>query len=165
MKVEVELHGLAGVLKTLESLPAEVVAKRGGPVRAALRKGALVIQKAELANLDRVLSNTNDEGKLESTGLLKKNVVVSRGKAPSGGKGERALVRVRRKPYTRKGKTVTTIKTGALLEHGSERQPAEPWVRPAFNAKAPEAISTIESELIGSIDKIVKRLASTNKSR
>ena len=40
MKVDVKLTGVAGVLKTLSSLPAEVVSKRGGPVKAALAKGA-----------------------------------------------------------------------------------------------------------------------------
>ena len=38
MKVEFKLQGVDGVLATLQSLPAEVVSKRGGPVKAALRK-------------------------------------------------------------------------------------------------------------------------------
>ena len=75
MKVEVKVSGLDGVLDTLKSLPAEVVSKRGGPVRAALRKGAVVIQKQEKANLQAVTVNADDPDKAASTGLLLKNVV------------------------------------------------------------------------------------------
>mgnify|MGYP000414463326 FL=1 len=166
MKVEVKVSGLDGVLDTLKSLPAEVVSKRGGPVRAALRKGAVVIQKQEKANLQAVTVNADDPDKAASTGLLLKNVVVTRGKAPSSGKGERYLVRVKRRVYARIGsKPVTTLKTAQLLEYGSSQQPAEPWIRPAFQAKAEEAIKTVESELLRSIDRIVKKLAAKNKGR
>ncbi len=166
MKVELRLDGLKGVLSTLESLPREVVSRRGGPVLASLKKGAKVIQKQELANLQAIVNNATASGKKESTGLLQKNIVVSRGKAPTGGNGERVLVRVKRKTYARKGgKPVTTIKTASLLETGSSQQPAEPWARPAFNAKAAEAITTVERDLVDRIDKIVKKLAAQNKGK
>lgn len=166
MKVEVKLHGVDGVLDTLKSLPPEVVSKRGGPVRAALRKGALVILKQEKANLQAVTAAAADEGMRYSTGLLLQNLVVTRGKAPAGGKGERFLVRVRRKSYPRKsGRAVTTLATANLLEYGSSQQPAEPWIRPAFAAKAEEAIRTVETELVKGIDRIVRKLAQKNRAR
>jgi HK97 gp10 family phage protein len=161
MKVETKLSGLDGVLDLLKSLPPEVVSKRGGPVKAALRKGALVIHKAAKANLQQSLSNAPQY----STGLLEKNLVVTRGKEPTGTKGERYLVRVRRKVYEGRsgrsggGKAVTTLAAAQLLEYGSSQQPAEPWLRPAFNAKAGEAIKTIETELLKGVDRIVKKLA------
>lgn len=154
-----KLSGLDGVLALLKSLPPEVVSKRGGPVRQALRKGAVVIQKAAKQNLTSVTANASDEGKHFSTGFLQKNVVVTRGKEPTGTKGERYLVRVLRKSYKRKGQTVTTLKTGQLLEYGSSQQPAEPWLRPAFESKATQAIETTVSELNKSIDRIVKKLS------
>ncbi len=157
--VELKLTGLDGVLALLKSLPPEVVSKRGGPVRSALRKGAVVILKAEKANLTAVTANATESGKVESTGLLMKSLIVSRGKAPSGGKGERMLVRVKRKSYARKGgKAVTTLASAQLLEYGSSKQPAEPWIRPAFESKAEEAIKTVERELVAGIDRIVKKL-------
>jgi len=158
MKVEVKLTGVDGVLDTLRQLPPEVVSKRGGPVKTALRKGANVIAKQARANLDVVTSNATSTGKRESTGFLKKQVIASRGKV-FGIKGERYLVRVRKRAYQRAGKKVTAQKTGALLEYGSSKQPAEPWLRPAFQARAREAISTIESELVAAIDRVVKRLS------
>lgn len=167
MKVEVKLEGVDGVLATLKALPAEVVSRRGGPVKSALRKGALVILKAEKANLQAVTSNANDEGKRYSTGLLLKNLIASRGKAPTGGNGERYLVRVRRKTYPGRkgGKPVTTLQAANLLEYSSSKQPAEPWIRPAFLSKAPEAIKTIETELVKGIDRVVKKLAAQNKGK
>ena len=165
MKVEIQLSGLTGVYETLRSLPPEVVSKRGGPVKAALRKGAIVILKQEKANLQTVTANQTGEER-ESTGLLLANLIASRGKAPTEGNGERYLVRVRRKSYARKsGKAVTTLQTANLLEYGSSKQPAEPWIRPAFAAKAREAITTIETELVKGIDRIVKKLAQQNKGR
>ncbi len=159
-----KLSGLDGVLETLNNLPAEVVSKRGGPVKAALRKGALVILKQEQANLQAVTANATDTGKRESSGLLLKNLIASRGKAPTGGSGERYLVRVRRKTYPdRTGKPTTTLKTAQILEYGSSKQPAEPWIVPAFKAKAREAIETVERELLKSIERVVKKLAQQNK--
>ena len=58
MKVEVKLPGLEGVLDTLKSLPPELVSKRGGPVLAALKKGAKVIQLQEKANLRAAIAHT-----------------------------------------------------------------------------------------------------------
>lgn len=166
MKVEVKLTGINGVLDTLKQLPPEVVSKRGGPALAALRKGARVILNQEKANLQAVTANATESGKIESTGLLLKNLTVTRGKAPTEGKGERVLVRIRRKTYTRAGgKPVTTLKTANLLEYGSSQQPAEPFIRPAFSAKAAEAISTVERELVKGIDRIVKKLAAQNRGR
>ena len=152
MKVEIKLEGLNGVLGMLKSLPPEVVSKRGGPVKSALRKGAVVIQKQAKANLLATLDQD------ESTGLLAKNLVVTRGKEPTGGKGERYLVRVRRKGYGR-GDDATTLKTAQIKEYGSSKQTAEPWLVPAFKAKAAEAIKTVETEVVRGINRIVKKLA------
>lgn len=165
MKVEVKLSGLNGVLATLQQLPPEVVSKRGGVVKTALRKGAQVILREAALNLARATNTLAADGDTQSTGLLQKNLVATRGKAPSGGKGERYLVRVRKKSYQRKGEPVTTLKTAQLLEYGSSKQPAEPWIRPAFSAKAAQAITTIAAEMIRGVDRAVKKLASANKGR
>jgi hypothetical protein len=165
MKVEMNLNGLTGVLETLKSLPPEVVSRRGGPVKTALRKAAVVIFKQAQTNLRASTSNATADGKQYSTGLLLKNLVVTRGKKPIGSSGERYLVRVRRKSYQRKGKAVTTLASANLLEYGSSQQPAEPWLRPAFGSKAQEAIKTAETELIKALDRVVKKLAQQNKGR
>ena len=161
MKVELQLSGLDGVLDTLRRLPPEVVSKRGGPVKAALRKGAVVVFKQAQVNLRQSLANSPRY----STGLLLKNIVVTRGKEPIGSRGERYLVRVRRKTYPGKsGKSsgqnaVTTLKAAQLLEYGSSQQPAEPWLVPAFKMKAAEAIRTVEAELVRGVDRILRKIS------
>lgn len=156
---EIRLTGLDGVYEMLRSLPAEVVSKRGGPVKTALRKGANVIAKQERVNLQAATSNATTDEARESTGLLLKSIVVTRGKPPATGNGERYLVRVKRKTYPRKGgKAVTTLKTAQLLEYGSSKQPAEPWIRPAFQSKAAEAITTTERELASAVERIATKL-------
>jgi HK97 gp10 family phage protein len=128
------------------------------PVRSALRKGAVVLFKQARANLQASVQAKSDEEAARSTGLLLANLVVTRGKAPTVGNGERYLVRVRRKSYARKGKSTSTQLNAARLEYGTSQQPAEPWLRPAFNSRAEQAIHTVEAELLKSIDRIVRKL-------
>lgn len=162
MKVEFNISGLDGVLATLRSLPPEIVSKRGGPVKLALAKGARVIRDEAKGNLKAAIASGGDE----ATGLLEKNVIASRGKPPTSGKGERYLVRVKRRSYPKKGgKPVTTLKTAHLLEYGSAHQPATPWLRPAFQAKAREAIDVTVKDLNRRIALVVKKLAAQNKGR
>jgi hypothetical protein len=160
VKVELKLTGLEGVLWTLQSLPAAIVSKRGGPVKTALRKGALVLLAAEKANLQAIIAEQKKE-KAEDTGLLLRSLIATRGKAPSSGKGERYLVRVKRQAYQRRGKLVTTLKTAQILEYGApgHNQPARPWIRPAFLSNAEKAIRTVERELKAEVDKIVDKVA------
>lgn len=160
MKIEFDIEGLNGVLETLRSLPSEVVSKRGGPVKLALAKGARLIRDEEKNRLAASIAINGDE----STGLLMQNIVATRGKAPSDGKGERYLVRIRRKAYPdKKGSPVTTIKSAHIMEYGSERQVAQPFIRPAFQATAEEAIQTISDDLVARVDKIVTKLSKQNQ--
>lgn len=160
MKTFVDVSGLDDVLRMLQQLPAEVVSKRGGPVKLALKKGATVIYKQADINLMLATQGLVSDDKQYSTGLLRKNLIVSRGKEPVGSKGERYLVRVRRKSYPdRKGEVTTTLKTAQILEYGSSKQQPDPWIRPAFESKAEEAIRVISDDLRERLDKIVKKLA------
>lgn len=156
MKVEVKLQGVENTLRLLQSLPSEVVSKRGGPVKMALAKGARLLRDEARRNLQAAIAQGGDD----STGLLLANVIASRGKQPTGSKGERYLVRVRSKTYPdRKGEKVTTRKTASLLEYGSEKQPATPWLRPAVLSKGAEVINVVTTDLNRRLDLVVKKLA------
>jgi hypothetical protein len=86
---EFRIEGLDAVVRTLNSLPAELVSKRGGPVRTALQKAAKRIQQDEQANLQRIIDTPNvGEEASESSGLLRDNIVVKRGRLAGGEKGE-----------------------------------------------------------------------------
>ena len=161
------VEGLAGVLDALKQLPPELVSKNGGPVRTALRKAAVLIQKQAQANVQAIIDAPNIDGApSKSLGVLKANIIAQRIKPPAGQKGERFMVRVRKKAYPaersgpKKGKTATGV--GALLEQGTETRQAMPWMRPAFESKKAEAVAVFERELPAAIDRIVKKLAKQN---
>jgi hypothetical protein len=161
MRVEVKLTGMDGVIKTLQELPPEVVSKNGGPVKLSLAKGArtyLGYQKQAL------IAAIAQNGEVESTGLLLSTMIASRGKRLSSGKGERYLVRFKRKTYPdRKGRPVTTLKTANLLEYGSSNQPATPFIRPTVQARGGEIIRVITDDLKKRLEKLIKQKARQNK--
>lgn len=184
MKLELQLHGLEGVLATLKSLPPEVVSKNGGPCRVALRKGAMVILKQARANFIAAVALPGKTGITDTTGFTEKRIIAKR-KSPRGGEpGERYIITVRPDEHPSKGairrKSRSTGKRKArpikqrfikandiafIMEHGSVKQPATPWLVPAFKTKAEEAIRTVEKELVKEIAKVVKKLAAQNQGR
>jgi HK97 gp10 family phage protein len=163
-RIDLQLTGADDILAKLKSLPAEMVSKRGGPVLAGLRKGARLIRNQAAENLQAQMSGD------ESTGLLLKSLIVTRGKAPFGTKGERVLVRVKRRVYPGTGKgtgvrAVTTIAVAHLFEYGSKHQPPRSFIVSAFKARASEAISTAVKEVSRGIDRITKRMAKSGVPR
>lgn len=172
MKFEFDIKGLSGILKTLESLPAELVSKRGGPVRMALRTGAKILRDEEVLRFKALV---DQKGEQDSTGLLEKSFIVKRAKMPSlAAKGERVIVTVKRNIYVKSiarqfknigtsVETVTTRKTAHLFEYGSSHQPPRKFIYPAFTAKSGEAVDAIQTDLKRRIDLIVKKLEKQNK--
>lgn len=153
------MEGLEGVLDALKRLPPEIVSKNGGPVKAALRKAAQVIQGEWKLNLQRIIDTPNIGGQDESTGLYMQNIVVTRGRMPSGLKGERMVVRVRNKQYPGlKGKGSTTAANARRLEYGTERRRPYPHIRPAFDAKKGEALDTFVREVTTRTNKVIAKL-------
>ena len=161
------LHGVDDLLATLKSLPPEIVSKRGGPVKSALRKGAVVIQKAAKANIRRVVAKTEDAG-YTSTKVLEDAVVVRRDPNPQrAGASERYRVLIARgRKYEGRlnnGKPVTAVMTARYLEFGTEDQAAEPWLTPAYMSEKERAVETIVADLRKGIDRIVKKLEAGRK--
>ena len=160
------LEGLDGVLELLQSLPREAVKKGGGPVASSLRKGARVIRDEARRNFERGTSTPGSSGENYGTGFTKKLIVTKGSKSRSSQHEKKVVVTVRSKPHPsgRKfGNGVLKSNDAAfMMEYGSSKQPAEPWLRPAFQSKKEEAVSVIETELLAGIDKIVQRLAAGN---
>lgn len=166
MKMEMQLKGLDDVLTTLKALPPEIVSKKGGPVKNALRRGARLLRDKAEANLREAIAR----GGSRSTGLLEKNLIASRGKPPSSGKGERYLVRVKRKTYPGRkpesdGKVATVRKSAQLMEWGSSQQQATPWLRPAVTQNGAVVIETIRADLLARVERTVKRIAKNGGGR
>jgi len=170
-RTTIQLRHAEDIMRMLHELPAEVVSKRGGPVKLGLKRGALVILKQAQANLQAsIAAPGKTAGEVESTGLLLKSLVASRAKPVPGTSGERYIVRVKRKSYKRaaelraigrkakKEAAVTTLKTAQLLEYGSSQQQAQPWLRPAFASRAEEAIRVAEKATLDGLERAAKRL-------
>ena len=75
----VRITGLDDTLKKLQALPKEISGKRGGPVLAALKKGAKVIQRQAIANLE---ANADKADGYANTGTLAKSVAIGRDPKP-----------------------------------------------------------------------------------
>lgn len=161
MKVEFNVVGIPGIIRTLNSLPAEIVSKKGGPVKLALAKAARLVRDEAKSNLQRSI----DLRGADSTGTTVRSVIASRGKAPNDGNGERYLVRVKKRTFVNaRGLKASTLMTANLMEWGSGHQPATPWLRPAVMSKGQEAIDVMVTDLSRRIDLIVRQLAAKNGS-
>jgi HK97 gp10 family phage protein len=178
------LKGLDDVLDKLKRLPPEIVSKNGGPVKTALRKGAMVIVNEWKAQVQRVIDEPNADGQpTDSTGLLKSSIGATRDSKPQRhGANERYIVRVRNKKYPVKATTSapaatsmlgslfaaapkkkppppTTSQVARLLEYGTEKMQAKPWATPGYMASRQRALNTVVSELNAGIDRVIKKLS------
>nr|AER23946.1 hypothetical protein var069 [Variovorax sp. HH01] len=147
----------------MKALPPEIASKNGGPVKSALRKGGVVIQKAAQENVRRVVANTQANG-YTSTKTLEKAIVVRRDPNPQrSNANERYRVLIARgrkyEERTNKGKPLTAVMTGRWLEFGDERQPAEPWMTPAFMSSKERALSTVVDELRKGVDRAIRKVS------
>lgn len=188
MKLEVKMGGLAGVIETLKRLPPEVVSKKGGPVLAALRKGARLLVKQSRDNFRAAVAMPGRTGITDTTGFTEKQIVSKRRLPPSGTKGERIIVTVNPKvhpsgqSYKRKsraglGKRLRKGNKGPsarpvqandiafMMEYGTRKQEATPWLRPAYEAKREEVLHTIETDLTQRVNRIVKKLVAQTKGK
>ncbi len=159
MKMEMKIQGGDGLLATLQALPPEIVSKRGGPVKLALAKGARMLRDQATENFRRSAAVDG----ADSTDTTVNSIIASRGKAPTGTKGERQLVRVKRKVFVNaRGAKTTTLRAAQLMEWGSARQPARPWLRPAVQRRGTQIIDAITEDLLRRVELITKRLAAKN---
>lgn len=151
------------MLRLLQRLPYEVVTKRGGPVRKAVRKGALVIRNEARAQFTARTQTPGKTGVNYGTGFTAKHIILKR-RPPYQGKGERFIVTVRPAEHFNnhkigKGKKPLRANDAAfLMEYGSTHQPAEPWLRPTFETKRQQAADTMVATLRTELDRIVARL-------
>lgn len=162
MAVEtVRIQGLEGVLKTLQSLPPEIVSKRGGPVRSALRKASKIMVDEAKANVQKIIDEPNIGGEeSKSIGHLQKNIITARDSKMRGGERYKVGVRRKRYPDGRTSKSANAV--GALLESGTENRRPMPWMRPAFDAKKHVVLQVFTVEINKKLDRIVNKLARQN---
>jgi HK97 gp10 family phage protein len=167
----VRIEGLEPVVRALNAIEPGLVGKNGGPVLAALKKAAKIIQAKAKANVRAIVLAPNKDGApSRSTGFLEKAIVIKRGKKPIGGKGESVRVTVRRggkRTYANNAKNRRSGRAGKgyelpsaafygwFLERGTEKMAPHPWMLPAFESTKQEALITFVREMEIALPKIV----------
>jgi len=157
--VKVKVHGLSDLAAVLKALPPEVASKNGGPLKTALRAAAVVIQ---------------DDAKARApvdVGVLRDAINVVRDPRPSG-VTERYVVKV-----TRARKVQRIIRTakgnigsrGAFywqfLEFGTKFITARPFMRPAFDSQAGNALDRFKAILAAGIKRAAAKVARGKRGR
>lgn len=163
----VTIQGLDDVVRRLKALGTEA-SKRGGPVRAAVRKGAMVIVKEAQANIRKIVATPNKSGDNKSMGLMEKSIKPFRAKARRDGKkGETFSIRApasARYPDSKRNPGGDAVqKIANILEYGGThngvRRDAHPWMRPAFHSKKGEAVKVMTDELLKGIERLERKVA------
>lgn len=163
----VQITGLDDVIRRLKALGPEA-SKRGGPVRAAVRKAAMVIVKEANANIARIVAEPNKSGDNKTMGIMAKSMKPFRSKPNRNGvKGETFSIRApasKRYPDSKRNPGGDAVqKIANILEYGGThngvKRQAHPWMRPAFHAKGGEAVRVMKDELLKGIDKLERKLA------
>ena len=153
------VEGLDGVIAVLQSLPAEVVSKKGGPVKLALAKGARMLRDAARLKMAEAIAQNGSD----STGTTLASLVATRGRIGGGLKGEKYLLRVKKRDFINaRGIKTSTLMTANLLEYGSKHQPATPWLRPVAQENAQRIVTTVNADMVRRVDLLVNKLARQN---
>ena len=111
--------------------------------RKAVRAGAVVFRDAVRANAP------------VRSGLLKRSISVDtvRGSATAGVKFKKVLAKKKGK----KGRHKTVPFYWYFIEHGTSEMPAQPFVRPAFDANIKQAEEAAFNQYLNDIDRIFSK--------
>lgn len=169
MPGQAKFIGVAETVQRLKNLPTELSGKNGGPIRAALFQGAKVIQTEAQRRVP------------VRTGRLKANIIKLRDRNPrqaegspteiyhigvrgGGAYGGRVRRRERRKVLAAGGSSQQASRAAAnawkdawywwFVENGTSKMPAQPYLRPAFDAKKDEVVRVFAAELDKAISKL-----------
>lgn len=153
-KTEMRLEGLSDLLAKLKALPAEIGSKGGGPLRLALFTATKLMR-------DDAQSRAPVD-----TGRLQRNVIAFRDRDPrSSGVTEQYAITFRRGKGRGKRRAYSTTSRGEkdafygrFVEFGTSKSPAQPFLRPAFEAKKHEAAELFRTKLAAAIAAAVLKM-------
>ncbi len=170
--IDFQIRGVESLLKTMRALPVEL---RKKPARSALGKAAKVIREQAKANamqldnpktsevIAKNVSQRFSKRYFDRTGDLMVRVGVLGGAVGLVTHTETGAIGGKYTKKERKG-TVAGGPGGdtrywAYVEFGTEHAAAHPFLRPAAEAKAGEAVNVFASELDKALTRLTKRLA------
>lgn len=158
-----KVHGLAQTVAALRALPAQFASKNGGPIRSALFMAA------------RPMRNDAQARAPVDSGNLRLNVYLWRDRNPqASGATERYLISVRSKRgragRAAKGRLNRGLLRvgrnfairgdawyGRLVEFGTEKMRAQPFMRPAFEGGKQRVVTDFGNGLRKGVDAAVER--------
>ena len=146
MDVNIKLTGVEGIKEVLRKLPVELQDQALG---TALRAGGKVIaDRAKLAAPVRGTDEAKPMGKNATKGRLPGFLRAAVSVRTFGGRKARKVV-----------VTVGQAFYGMFQEFGTRNQPARPWLRPAFDASAPQALEAIMKSLAKAVERAAVKLS------
>lgn len=167
MATYLKIEGLTGMAQALRELPVAIGSKGGGPVRGALFVAARLIRDEARMRAPRGVGTP-------APGNLKKQIFVHRDRNPKASTGatERYLVAVRSGKRTRKKlilhgaasprSGLAAISGDAFywhfVEFGTVKQPAQSYMRNAFEAQKVPAVNKFTLELRKGVTRAVNRM-------
>lgn len=160
MAEHISIRGLDATIKALQALPVELGSKGGGPVRGALFAASREIR-------DDAKSRAPVGKSTPNPGNLRAQVFVKRDPNPKAiGATEHYIISVRsgrRGLFSARvgGATRALTRQDAFywwyVEFGTSKQPAQPFLRPAFEANKRRAVLVFGRELRKSVSKATAR--------
>lgn len=152
MADQFRIEGLDDALRTIQRLPDFVAPQGGGPINKALFRAAGIWRDQVQANASGLGPGNHQRGSGSSAmsvvGRLKDNIIRRRDPEPErDGHYARVSVGYRARIYW-----------GAFVENGTEKQSAQPFLRPALDQAGNRPTEIFATALRRDIDRIVKRL-------
>lgn len=163
--MKVRDSSLRGLEAALKALPAEVASRSGGPLKGALFKAADVFVKAAQANAESLpVSDEDERDDYVRTGALARSIRKKRDPRPTD-VTERVVVKPRGGRRGQQSDKRDRAPYWHLVEFGTEKMPARPFMRPAANAHWPLALSVFKAALVKGIERAARKAARLGLSR
>ena len=162
-----EITGLKEIGDRLRALPPALGSKGGGPLRYALFQAAKVIRDEAIRI---VISKTHTDSNRDGV-LLSKNIVAKRHRNPKavgaterydigmkGGTRKAAPNARNRRAGVTKVRTAGAVWYGRMIETGTSKMAARPFLRPAIEANG-KALAVFRDAFLKAVEKAEAKLA------
>lgn len=160
-RIGVELTGVRELVNTLHALPVEL--DKSKVIYRALHDGARIV-KAEAKSLAPVLQDAREQRR--RPGELRSGITQMASRTEDNA----VVIRVRNRGYIfGAGKGKESVKAGNpnywwLVEFGTSKMAAQPFLRPAFESKKFEAAQEVMKSLRRGIDYVVTQMTVFRKA-